>query len=203
MDKSKACTKCSQIYPLTSDYFHRDAQKSSGLSPKCKICARSMAVLYAKNNAEQARIRARQWAIDNPEKAKAGRKLNYKIHGDNYRAKAKLRYIEKREQLLAYGKWYAKQFPEKVEAHSNRRRARVRNAYREEYTHQDVLNAHGVDCWLCLEPIDFEAPRQTGKPGWQRGLHLDHVVRIADGGPDVVSNVKPAHGLCNLRRSNG
>jgi len=32
------------------------------------------------------------------------------------------------------------------------------------------------------------------------GLQIDHVIPIVKGGPDTLNNVRPAHGLCNIKK---
>lgn len=70
----------------------------------------------------------------------------------------------------------------------------------EYYTEKQVLETYGTTCYLCNEPIDMQAPRLVGKQGWENGLHIEHVVDLALGGPDALHNVRPAHALCNLRK---
>jgi hypothetical protein len=77
----------------------------------------------------------------------------------------------------------------------------VRGNHFEPYTEIQVLALYGIDCYLCHEPIDMEAPRKVGVPGWQRGLHMEHVIALANGGCDDLGNVRPAHGLCNLQKT--
>jgi hypothetical protein len=79
----------------------------------------------------------------------------------------------------------------------NRRRARKFGVDSEWYSPQQVLEAYGTDCHICDGPIDLDAPRGTGKPGWEMGLQIDHVIPLSKGGPDVMDNVRPAHGYCN------
>ena len=43
--------------------------------------------------------------------------------------------------------------------------------------------------------------RKVGVEGWEQGLHLDHVVALAKGGNDTLTNVKPSHGLCNIKKN--
>ena len=86
---------------------------------------------------------------------------------------------------------------------AKRRRGRKARAVRlgvdhDGYTDQDVLDNFGTDCHICSEPIDLTAPRQCGKLGWERGLHIDHVFPISRGGTDTLDNVRPAHGKCNI-----
>jgi 5-methylcytosine-specific restriction endonuclease McrA len=66
------------------------------------------------------------------------------------------------------------------------------------YSDQDVLNLYGTDCHICNEPIDLNAQRQCGKEGWERALHIDHVIPLSKGGADTLENVKPSHGYCNI-----
>jgi 5-methylcytosine-specific restriction endonuclease McrA len=91
-----------------------------------------------------------------------------------------------------------------IEARS--RRARKGRALRngvdhDGYTKFDVLDNYGTDCYLCKKPIDLDAPRRAGMPGWEKGLQIDHVYPIMRGGSDTLDNVRPTHGLCNNRKN--
>lgn len=66
------------------------------------------------------------------------------------------------------------------------------------YSDMQLLELFGARCHICLGPIDLEAPRQCGKPGWELSLHIDHVVPLSKGGSDTIDNVRPAHGQCNV-----
>jgi 5-methylcytosine-specific restriction endonuclease McrA len=79
---------------------------------------------------------------------------------------------------------------------SRRRRAKITNDYNE----LQVIAIYGNNCYLCGLSIDFMAPRKCGVKGWEHGLHIDHLVPIAKGGSDTLENVRPAHGLCNLKK---
>jgi len=87
-------------------------------------------------------------------------------------------------------------FPSK----SSSRRALKNQVNSEPYTTADVLNTYGSACHICNLPIDLDAPRKMGKPNWEKGLNIDHIIPLSKGGPDTLSNVKPAHGLCNARK---
>ena len=83
----------------------------------------------------------------------------------------------------------------------SRRRALKLNAPSEQYTTQQILDLYGTDCHICKEPIDLSAPRQAGRKGWEMGLHLEHVIPLILGGTDLIENVKPSHGICNITKS--
>ena len=51
-------------------------------------------------------------------------------------------------------------------------------------------------CWLCGGEIDYSL--KYPDPG---SFVLDHVVPLAKGGSDALSNKKAAHRMCNSRKS--
>ncbi len=112
----------------------------------------------------------REWNRAHPERVKAIRKKHY----DNY--------------------------PERAIARARKRDAIKASAYSEPYTLAEVLEAYGSSCHACLEPVDLDAPRHPGDEGWEKSLHIDHLVPLIDGGDDTLDNVRPAHAVCNLRR---
>jgi hypothetical protein len=90
--------------------------------------------------------------------------------------------------------------PEIARQAKRRRRAKRLNNGFEFYTEKEVLDTYGTNCYLCKKPIDMNAPRTTWTEGWQYGLHIEHVFDIALGGPDTLKNVRPSHGICNLKK---
>ena len=69
------------------------------------------------------------------------------------------------------------------------------------YSVDGLLLSYGTKCHICKNDIDLNAPRRVGLAGWQRGLHVDHLMPISKGGSDTLDNVRPSHGICNLRKS--
>lgn len=107
---------------------------------------------------------------------------------------------QNRDKVLANKKRYRQKNPDKIRATSRRRRARRRNNGFEFYTEAQVIEIYGSNCHICSQPIDLLAPRSARKSNWQQGLHIDHVIPIAKNGNDTLENVRPAHGICNLRK---
>ena len=54
---------------------------------------------------------------------------------------------------------------------------------------------------MCKIEINMNAPRLVGQPGWEQGLHIEHYIDIALGGPDTLENVRPSHAICNLTKN--
>ena len=129
--------------------------------------------------------------------------------------KVKQNYYNNQEKRVNYSKEYRKNNPEKKKQwrskniqrvrqqgiqDANRRRVRILNGFFEKYKVSDVLDLYGTICYLCDTHIDLKAPRKVGQPGWENGLHIEHVIDIALGGPDTLANVRPSHGICNLTK---
>ncbi len=104
------------------------------------------------------------------------------------------------ERLRVVKREYARKHPEIDRNKNRRKRALKRSNGFERYTEAQVLELYGTDCYLCNTPIDMSASRRCGDPEWQKGLHIEHVVDIALGGPDTLSNVRPSHAICNLTK---
>lgn len=60
---------------------------------------------------------------------------------------------------------------------------------------QAVADRDGWICQLCGEPIDLALRRPH-----PFALAVDHVVGLAAGGSDEISNLRATHALCNSRR---
>lgn len=100
-----------------------------------------------------------------------------------------------------YASEYLKNNLDKNAGWTRARRARIRGNLVEKYTETQVLDTYGTNCHICLGPIDMFAPRHARSgPGWELGLHIDHLLPIALGGPDTLANVRPSHAICNLAK---
>lgn len=170
MKEYKTCTKCKQNKIKSTEYFYADKGQSSGLKPECRDCTLALKKIYYQNNKKALQKRSADYRAANPEKWK------------NIKAE------------------YRQRNPEKIQAERRRRYARQFGGNHKFYTVEQVLEAYGADCHLCGKPIDLSAPRHTAKLGYEFGLHIDHVVRLADGGDDRIENVRPAHAICNQRK---
>jgi 5-methylcytosine-specific restriction endonuclease McrA len=89
---------------------------------------------------------------------------------------------------------------DKVRARERAKNRKRRASKSIPYNELQVIATYGAKCYICGLKIDFMAPRKAGIPGWETGLHIDHVVPIAMGGSDDLDNVRPTHGLCNLNK---
>ena len=61
----------------------------------------------------------------------------------------------------------------------------------------EVVRTYGNSCAVCSEPIDLTLQRTS-----KMGLTVDHWIPLSKGGSDDMSNLRPAHWICNRRKSN-
>ena len=142
-------------------------------------------------------------------------KKNSKTLVERRKSKKAEYYLKNKERILSVNKQYRDTNKDKEKARhirwANENREKKRESWRrreavrkgnqtERYTEKQVIEVYGTDCYLCSRPIDMLATRRCGQPGWEKGLHIEHVVDLALGGPDTLHNVRPAHALCNLRK---
>jgi 5-methylcytosine-specific restriction endonuclease McrA len=126
---------------------------------------------------------------------------NYHLeHRDKALEKMRKYSAENSEAAKARSKKWRIENRDKRARQANKRRARIRNVQHVPYTEEQVLKLYGINCHICNKEVDLKANRKTGAPGWELGLHIDHVIDLSKGGPDKIENVRPAHGVCNLKK---
>ncbi len=122
-------------------------------------------------------------------------------NAEAYKAKVFAQSEKRRDKARLYSKAYREKHPEKALENSRRRRAKRLGNKFEKYSEAQVLEIYGSVCYLCKVGIDLSAPRRAGRPGWELGLHIDHVLPLWQSGPDTLENVRPSHAKCNLSRT--
>jgi 5-methylcytosine-specific restriction endonuclease McrA len=186
MTDYKTCTRCKQTKPTAE--FYKDFN-TGGLRAACKSCVK-------KFNNDKRRAKPETYRTQNLAYYYANKDQLNKYR----RAKWPEVYEQTKEYRLAQRKQFMKDNPHKVREIARKRRATKRANGWEKYTEAQVLELHGAVCHICGNPIDLTLDRRIGKEGWEMSLHIDHVIPISKGGPDKLSNVKPSHGKCNLKK---
>jgi hypothetical protein len=223
---TRTCTKCGNTHPCTGEFFR---PRGARFTTRCRECERRIASEYRATrsnedkeqhqtymakwreehpsymkdwyvNHPEAKEVQREWARKNPDKIRKYQETYYERFPDKKKEKQRRYRVNQPEASRRRSREYYRRHPETARAAWRRRRAALANVESSPYTTQMVLDLYGTDCYLCTEPIDLTAPRRAGIPGWELGLHIEHVVPITADGPDTLDNVRPSHGRCNLSK---
>jgi len=154
---------------------------------------------YRANCAEQRRqgtARARQWAIDHPDRARAKARKSMRqrrlLRPDAVKAAKAADYIKHKAKRLATVKAWRQRNPERVYAQAVegklRRRARLSHVVVEHVERRVVFERDGWICGICRRPVDKAA------------ASIDHIVPIARGGAHTYENCQTAHLTCNISK---
>lgn len=168
------------------------------------MCKKHYLNNYYKNNRIKMLNQSKKYQKENSKKLVEKRKkqkAEYYLKNKERISKAHKEYREnnKEKEKARHLRWGQKNKDKKREAW-RRREAKRKGNIVERYTETQVLDLYGTDCYLCNTQIDMVASRRCGDPGWEKGLHIEHVVDIAFGGPDTLANVRPSHAICNLTK---
>lgn len=177
--KEQFCEPCKEANSI----YQKNYRLQQGDSLKAKKRA------YQQKNKVIENARSAKWREDNRER--------YLETLKNWRIKN----LDKKTQL---DRNWRKANPDKVRKIGlrkyHRRRALLANAQVEDYSEDEVLALYGSICHICNSKIDLKAPRSCKQENWEWGLQIDHVIPIAKGGGDTLKNVRPAHGICNIKK---
>ena len=195
----KTCSDCGKEFPATLEFFYK---KRDSLSSYCKVCHKERTKAWKKDNKEKRIAKDKEWKIKNPEKVKGYLASWRKSNPEKTKEYWANRSSESLKRKKETNKAWALSNNDRINGHRRKRRAlKIGNGHIP-YTLQEVLDTYGAECYLCQTPIDLSAPRQVGKLGWEKGLHIDHVYPLSKGGLDTMQNVRPAHGRCNIIKYN-
>jgi HNH endonuclease len=92
----------------------------------------------------------------------------------------------------------AKRYPHRMSFRRSGKVAGTNTSNPQNFTTEMIVEAYGNICYLCGEAIDLSAKRGVGQAGWEKGLHIDHVIPVSKGGSNTLENLRPTHGLCNI-----
>lgn len=202
LSETKICSKCKIAKPILE--FGKYSASKDGLRHNCKECRNFKEAEYRASNWEDIYKRKKESRDRNIDSSRASaRKYYYKTrekyleeHREKYSSDEEFRAIKR----LRNKKW-RKENPEKNARKTMRRYAKKKGSTSESYSYEDVLKVWGTNCHICDKPINLSAPRNCRGFDWENGLHVDHVIPINSGGPDILDNVRPAHALCNIKKS--
>jgi 5-methylcytosine-specific restriction endonuclease McrA len=182
-----------------SGYRKHMKNKEKPCNP-CQEAKRIDSKKFYHKNIEKERARSALYRSDNPEKRREVVNAYSARNREHLMNQSRLFRLLNPEKEGAKSKKYKQSHPDVARRGKHRRRARIANVGSEVYTEKLILEMYGTLCHICKIEIDLTAPRVGPKPGWEMGLHIDHVFPIARGGSDTIDNVRPSHAKCNLSK---
>lgn len=184
--------------------YNAHQKRGEDFCESCQIAKKAYDRSVYEANKEKKAAQARAWKLANAEYDKEIKKNWYLANKEKTQLKARKWYLENQELTIKRANEWAEKNPERNRESkrrvSHRRRVRKQNGISAPYTETQVLETYGSDCHICNKPIDLNAPRTIKKEGWKLGLHIDHLIPISKGGNDTLENVRPSHGICNVKK---
>jgi 5-methylcytosine-specific restriction endonuclease McrA len=169
----KICIDCKRKKSLEWHYANRDR----ALQTKKK---RNDSWYSDPSNRERARARQRKYHREHREQAEAYRDAFYSDPSN-------------RETKRARDRQYAKDNPEGFRRRNAKRRALKKQVLHEPWTHSEIAAQGTGFCPYCGKEIGLIYDSNI--------MHIDHVIPISRGGPDLVENLEPVCAKCNLAKN--
>lgn len=209
----RTCNVCGNIYPLTSEYWHKDKKAKHGLAYRCKSCAKAVMHQWEVTHRERVNGRSLEYARKNPEKVRETKRKSALKHRDKKNAKSREFKAANRDRMRAASKDYYRRNKDKVAAKEKRRRQANPDYERERQRKWREANPDKVQATVQRRrakrkqlPVAFTAH------DWQNALHyfnhacaycgqkpnfwtllaMDHFIPLDRGGATVAGNIVPA-----------
>jgi 5-methylcytosine-specific restriction endonuclease McrA len=202
-DIMKRCSKCGKKKQLIE--FMKNKNRPNGVGSWCKKCKNEHTSKWQKDNPEKAKEKHRKWRAANPERwREILRKWNI-ANPDNARERTQ-RYrtsnLEKARESVR--KWYAAN-REKVSeikrkyqtAHPEKNQAIHRNRYARKIGNGGKITAQE---WKALKEFYNFTCLCCKRREPEINLALDHVMPLALGGKNIISNAQPLCKSCNSKK---
>jgi len=193
---NKTCPDCKESLPIGSFRPKSMAGKTYRLCSTCRR-ARNLAYYAANKVRISAQAQARYAAdpdryIKAAERYQAANASECRMRADQYRESHREEIAayrrswdsENRDARNAYHRAWGAENQDKVAGKNARRRALKAAVFSLPFSHVELAGRmayFGNRCWMCRGPFE----------------HVDHVKPIAKGGPNILSNLRPACGRCN------
>jgi 5-methylcytosine-specific restriction endonuclease McrA len=183
----KTCSICKEAKPLGDFAPHPTAKH--GVRPECRICRAAYNRAWREANQEKAREISRaagkKWYAANAEKKKRAQRERRERTRKDPDA-----YAAWREQNKESCNRYYAENSHRWPAHRAKYRANKHNVEHTPYTRLEIWERDGGKCRNCNKPLAFEP----------KCFHIDHIVPLSLGGPDIPANLQLMCPPCNISK---
>lgn len=199
----RRCKQCQNARYRASDRGQQSMERQNTLIPKARgnricrrcliekpLCEFSASSRDVEGYATQCKecISHQQYVVNRDRSLECMRN-HYANNKEDYQATMRKWREENMERDRdAHRKW-AQENPLRVREIHKRRKLRVKNAFVGRVDYDLVIEQYGFICHICNKEIAGFGD-----------LHMEHVIPLARGGPHSQENLRPSHGVCNLRK---
>jgi 5-methylcytosine-specific restriction endonuclease McrA len=206
----KRCTKCCNLYPATTEYFHKHSGRKDGMRNECKTCHIDEQRRYRASHVDEDRERCRNYYAKHKDSARLYRQQYYAENKVAIYARKQEYRAQHREKDREYSRRYRTENPEK-------RREIVRRSQRKypekHATRQRVRRARkqGAEGTFTFADEQAQFKRQKGKCYYcgckmtrlnnqLNSATVDHVFPIIRNGRNSPDNLVIACKSCNSKK---
>jgi 5-methylcytosine-specific restriction endonuclease McrA len=187
--KMKRCNNCGQIFPATSQYFHKCKKHKDGFHYYCKHCRSLLRKEYHEQNKEHENHLSRKWKQYNEQQRKT--------YNKEYRKRNRLKIAvqtskwkkDNRDRVNESARRRYKNDPIRHVSYVHSYCARKRNAGGQ-YSKSDILSLLFVQdnkCFYCSTILDK--------------YEIDHFIPLSKGGRNNIDNLVVSCIHCNRSKS--
>jgi HNH endonuclease len=197
----KRCTRCGIIKPI-NEYSQ---MKSGKCESRCKSCMRERSKQWAKENPEKARARDLKWSSENRDKFLLLKKVWRKSNKEKVKEQKRLWNLAHPEYIASHKLKWQRQNPEKHKISTlkwlNNNIGKIR-----EYNHKrramKLKNGGKITEkeWRELKDKYNYTCLCCNRHEPEISLTLDHVKPLYLGGSNIIENAQPLCGTCNSRK---
>ena len=184
------CNKCKEDKPKTEEFFYRRIGVITEFYSECKLCFKERAKTYRINNKSKVSESSKRWYKNNTKHMQQYMKEYYKLN---------------RLQRLLYRAKYCKNNPGKLKQTCRKyylnnidifragSRRYIAKKHKAEGSHtieeiKNLLKIQKYRCIACNTNVKIS------------GYHIDHIIALAKGGSDYISNIQILCPACNLSK---
>jgi 5-methylcytosine-specific restriction endonuclease McrA len=181
---TRICCTCKQALPL--DSFYRDRARPDGIDLCCKRCRSISAARYRKKNAASVARGKKEYARKNADKIKTAKKKwladpRTKELTRQWRKKNAARILERQRA------WRARNPHKQSIYENNRRLKKIASGIITLAEVQDLYQKQKGKCAVCFVRLESK-------------YHIDHVIPISAGGPNLIENAQVLCPPCNFSK---
>lgn len=212
---TEVCIKCGAELPFTAEFFVVCRRTASGLVRRCKPCDNKRGKEAAARDPEGTSEKRRAYRQANLEKLRAGERASKERHRDAVnqrqnarraanldaaRSQGRVTYQRRKDTQLAAMKEWRRRNPD-YEAQRRLERPELHRAK----NHNRRARLKAAEGSFTPEQWRQKLAQYAGRCHWCGGVitgpvHVEHVIPLARGGTNFISNVVPSCASCNAAK---